>query len=113
MATAARKAYVKRWQEVNKEQVTAERLRKRLKLRQRVLDMFGGVCLWCGEDHALVLDLDHIHGNGYQDRKTRSSNQLYAAVARGDEDPAKFRLLCRNCNWIAWAQRRKDPRVTF
>lgn len=76
---------------------TASRRRTTRKLRQAVLDLFGGKCGTCGFDDWRALQIDHIAGGGYQERKRINQYQVSKRVlAHSDE----YQLLCANCNWI-------------
>lgn len=80
-------------------------------VKQRVLDLFMGWCAVCREPDPTVLQLDHIAGDGAEQR--RANKETTDAVYRQilDDLPAarkRFRLLCSNCNWKAYKLDR-DP----
>ena len=78
------------------------------KLRKAALAMLGGKCK-CGEDDADVMCVDHVDGNGRQDRKSLGgSNQMYRDVV---ENPHNYQLLCHNCNWIKRHEREEWPKA--
>ncbi len=57
-------------------------------------------CEICGENRFDALDLDHIHGGGIRHRKQFSNpTSFYRSIVK-DGFPEKYRVLCRNCNWI-------------
>lgn len=83
----------------------------RLKERELILNAYGRKCAECGIDNVLVLDLDHKFGNGAQHRKAVGSWRVYTdVIKRGFPDD--FRLLCKNCNWLAWLKI-KPPTTTL
>jgi len=58
-------------------------------------------CVKCGIDDIRVLDVDHIHGGGTEQRKTAGrGNQFYHYLIKAGL-PDGYQLLCRNCNWLA------------
>lgn len=71
--------------------------KRQFRLRLSLIKMLGGKCVKCGIDNPFLLCFDHINGDGYQDRKSRSSNGLLASIAR---PPERFQLLCHNCNYL-------------
>jgi hypothetical protein len=68
-------------------------------LRQKVLAALGGVCVKCGFEDERVLQVDHIAGNGADERREvgRGSRAIYKKVLK---DSSGYQLLCANCNWI-------------
>jgi len=81
-----------------------ERQRQVHKVNKRKLfDLLGGVCLKCGFTDERALQIDHIDGGGFYERKKLKINPKgffgYAlqSVLRGEK---KYQLLCANCNWI-------------
>jgi len=81
---------------------------KRIKLI--VLQEYGqSKCAFCGITDIRVLELDHIHGGGNKQRKEtylHSSHHLRSYLyVNGFPDKDKYRVLCKNCNWIAYLER--------
>ncbi len=67
-------------------------------LRSLVIELYGKKCVRCGYLDQRVLQLDHINGNGRQERKA-----IYNHVYRNaylEFDLSKYQLLCANCNWL-------------
>jgi hypothetical protein len=65
-------------------------------------------CAICPEARFDALDIDHIHGGGRKERQGFGSNRkLYKHIIDTGFPPG-YRVLCRNCNWIAFL-RRNDP----
>jgi hypothetical protein len=63
-------------------------------------------CAHCGEGRIPVLDLDHVNGNGREHRPVKGIGGYRAYQhALQVEDKTQYRILCRNCNWIArWGE---------
>jgi len=72
----------------------------RVRQKQKALAALGGVCKRCGFSDSRALQIDHIAGNGYQERK-RSLITRYTQIINS-VSPASlgYQLLCANCNWI-------------
>jgi hypothetical protein len=60
-------------------------------------------CVKCGNEDIRVLTIDHINGNGAEDRRKtefkKDSRRLYAWLKRNNY-PSGYQCLCMNCNWI-------------
>lgn len=72
------------------------------RLREKKLEairQFGAKCSRCGFDDWRALQFDHILGDGSKDRRLHRQNSFgyYDYIMK---NPANFRLLCSNCNWI-------------
>lgn len=79
-------------------QLTASQ-RYRRRLREAVLDKFGRKCAHCGFGDVRALHVDHVHGNGKQDRKRFGHSTAYYRDVLVNTT-GKYQLLCANCNWI-------------
>lgn len=69
--------------------------------RYIVIDYLGGKCIKCGfnkDKRALVLD--HINGDGKQDRLKNGSRIYRYYCTRLDEADKVLQVLCANCNLI-------------
>lgn len=68
--------------------------------RAAVLDLLGGRCACCGEDHPEFLTLDHRNGGGNEHRRQRCYNAalIYKDVLADPDAKAHYRILCWNCN---------------
>lgn len=93
--------YQRVWREKNREKLRRyEANRKpRPNLRPRVVERLGSRCASCGTDDIRVLQVDHVHGGGEEDRRSRTAVTIWRAILRGDED-GNFQLLCANCHLI-------------
>lgn len=82
------------------------------RLRAAVLMLLGGKCanpncrhlnldgtLGCTDSR--LLHIDHIHKDGYKERKvTRSATALLRKILRMNNPAEVYRLLCASCNWL-------------
>jgi len=82
---------------------------------QMVLSWYGGKCDWCGIDDFRVLTIDHTYPKGHRNRLADKLNHYILAkwiirnVVYGDEEKKAFRVLCRNCNWLARLNLQEKP----
>lgn len=70
----------------------------RVRLRDEIIDSYGGKCNCCGESERVFLALDHVHGGGSQDRQKHGGQAIYYRVRR-EGFPTDYQILCFNCNW--------------
>ena len=88
---------------------TLTRKRKRYaELRQAVIAKLGNKCIRCGFADFRALQIDHIDGNGYKERKRIVANApgWYRRIL---VDPSGYQVLCANCNWIKRYENREGP----
>ena len=98
----------------------AEVLRRnnRLLLKTEVLTHYGNgklACVKCGFDDIRALSIDHIKGNGAEERKRLGASRLYNYL-RERNYPRGYQTLCMNCQWIKKAKNgeyRQSPRKAF
>jgi hypothetical protein len=83
------------WVKRNREQANARQVAYRARLFAQVVAAYGGRCSCCGEDDPVFLTLDHVDGR--EPNELAGSYLLYARAKR-EGWPAKYRLLCWNCN---------------
>jgi len=108
---------MKDYREKHYEELTAKarvydrRVNKELKME--TLNAYGGAkCAICGYDKDYrALDIDHIEGSGNRDRAKRGINggvKFYKVLRKnGFPDKDKYRVLCRNCNWLEYLNKRQ------
>lgn len=81
-----------------------QRDRARL-FRTKMVDILGGKCVRCGFSDPRALNIDHVNGDGFIDRKKKRINHeklfrnLCESVAKKEN---RYQLLCANCNWIKY-----------
>ena len=95
--------YDTRPNEYHKRHLVSQR-KHRDKRREEILDFFGRKCVRCGFSDSRALQIDHINGNGAEDRRIHSAGSLWGVPKLIEENPDRARkelqLLCANCNWI-------------
>jgi len=69
------------------------------KLRLNVIKGYGGKCELCSEDNPHFLTIDHVNGDGAEERKVFGGWEKLYRKLRDDNYPRdNYRLLCYNCN---------------
>lgn len=78
-------------------------------MREMVMEKFSGRCvakdcMWVNADGSRgctdrrCLQINHVNGGGYAERRKLSGNAYYGHVL--DAPYGVYQLLCANCNWI-------------
>ncbi|MFA7143490.1 MAG: hypothetical protein WC175_05930 [Candidatus Dojkabacteria bacterium] len=67
-------------------------------LKNKFIEMYGGICNCCGEDNPKFLTLDHVKNDGYISRGNSKSNTNEVREAIAKYDPERYQILCYNCN---------------
>ena len=82
-----------------------------VELRKHVLVALGGKCVCCGYDKDLRgLVLDHINGDGHEDRK-RYGSKLFRHYSKNLEAAKSvLQVLCATCNQIKSIEQREHNR---
>jgi len=91
---------VKKWQQNNKDRCNQLVREENQRLRDEVIDAYGGECACCGETRKEYLTIDHIDGNGNKQKReigVKDSRSLYRWL-RQNNYPEGFQVLCFNCN---------------
>lgn len=85
----------------NPKQVEKELNRDKDK-RLYLIAFLGGKCIKCGyNEDKRALQLDHIQGDGYLDRKQKGRTKIYRFYMKNlEEATKKLQVLCANCNKI-------------
>lgn len=85
--------------------------KSRALIKAKAIAALGGKCVRCGyDDNIFALQIDHINGDGSQDRKSRNNNQwsLYKDIVNFNMRD-KYQVLCANCNQIKRMENREHP----
>ncbi len=67
------------------------------KLRDLVIQGYGGKCTCCTEDRREFLTLEHIGGGGNKHRQKMQQHQIFRQIIKS-KFPNKYTILCWNCN---------------
>ena len=100
--------YVKEWRKKNKEKFHATQKKCYDTARIDALTQYSGgtpKCACCGEEGLVFLTIDHIHGNGSEERRARTKELGYAPSGNSlvywlkkNDYPEGYQILCYNCN---------------
>lgn len=110
----------KKWEEENRQQRTIDKTRRcrmnpqreanrakryNLNLKLEMIAAYGGKCLCCGESRWEFLTIDHINGDGAQERKKSREDgrcgaglPFYYVLKKQGWPQDRYQLLCMNCN---------------
>lgn len=103
----AKKAEQMRVRRLNfKDQFRQQGLNYRQATRERLFEMYGRTCAICGFGDCRALSLDHIHGDGNEERRQVGENGVYR-LALQEYAPGRYRILCMNCQFIEHKERSK------
>lgn len=94
-----RRAALERYRKANPNAQRDLRRRKRIE----ILEFFGGICVKCGLSNQVALEVDHINGGGWSERKSGADTiwkQLKLIRNNPDLARSKYQLLCANCHAI-------------
>lgn len=64
--------------------------------RLAILKALGAQCVKCGYSHPAALQVDHVHGDGAEERKAHGSGvykHIFLNLSTG-----RYQILCANCN---------------
>lgn len=92
------------WQREYQRRRRSTRLEQGRILRKKVIDLFGGKCVYCGCDIFEVLEINHKNGGGNAERRKSGSwqggNGYLREFLNGTRNKDDYELTCRICN--AW-----------
>jgi len=80
--------------------------RLRVTIKAEVLIHYGNgkyACVVCGESRPACLSIDHINGNGCQERKRFGANRFgykFYLYLKKNKYPAGYQTLCMNCQFV-------------
>jgi hypothetical protein len=71
---------------------------KRL-LQEIIFFKLNPICNCCGETNRFFLQIDHIHNDGYLDKKDKSITSAIVYYEKVIKNIQNFQILCANCNF--------------
>ncbi len=82
--------------------------------RHNLIDLMGGKCVHCGFTDKRALQIDHVDGDGWVQRKKYKefggiSNTMYYNLVEESylKKDGAYQILCANCNWIKRIENRE------
>jgi hypothetical protein len=81
--------------------INAKAKKRTRDIRIEMIAAYGGECVCCGEQALEFLSIDHIYGDGRQDREKLNvvGHTFYRILKRQGWPKDRYRLLCFNCNF--------------
>ena len=75
-------------------------------------------CALCDYSDVRALEIDHIHGGGYEARKDKNRVRYWKKIRLQYlrslvKKVPEFRLLCRNCNWTSHLERKESVTISI
>lgn len=69
--------------------------------RLALVSIMGGKCVICGIDDVNVLDIDHVNGDGRDERSIYGDSRevCFYYLKNPDKIPGRIQLLCKNCHY--------------
>jgi hypothetical protein len=96
-----------KWKAENRDKHREAQRAHRFEVRREILTLLQGSasCKRCGMTDLRCLQIDHIHGSGRNDARTRQgTTNMWALrnwIAENPKEAKKrYQVLCANCNWI-------------
>ena len=93
----------RKYRDNNREKVRQSQRESKLKKKEEIHSLLGNKCIKCGFNDNRALQIDHIYGGGYIERKEYNKNpskyykNILTSILSFEN---KYQLLCANCNWI-------------
>lgn len=72
--------------------------KRRMEQRLKVIELFGGKCIYCGCDNYRALEVNHRNGGGVKERKNLNGGIFYKKILTGERKTDDLELTCRVCN---------------
>lgn len=66
-------------------------------IKIKLVNGYGGKCVYCGETHIEFLSLDHVNNDGAEERRKYTGHMWIRAINEGFPD--KYQVLCMSCNF--------------
>ena len=93
-----RAKYFARYYAANYQRLRAHTRAWRAQIDAKLREIYGSVCACCGETEPAFLTIDHVNGDGAEDRKKHGGHrQLRFWLSQQPKLP-DYRMLCWNCN---------------
>ena len=101
-------AYMREWRNRPgvRDRVNGQRRKAGFRLRERdrkaIVEKFGGKCVGCGFTDWRALQIDHLKGNGAEERRLHGPHYAQRRILNLPikEIEDEYQLLCANCNRI-------------
>jgi len=94
-----------KWKKANKIKANELERKRYCRLRLKALEIIGKLhCSNCGCNRYDFLEINHINGNGYQERKTTQTAKFYSNIINGKRSTEDLNILCKPCNVLHYLE---------
>lgn len=93
--------YNRKWRLRNRQRYNNNNRLYRIKRRRKIIEHYSGIppkCSCCGEKEYLCLTIDHIDGDGKENRLEIGQSNIEYWIFKNDF-PNGIQILCYNCNF--------------
>lgn len=110
--SAQMKYYLKNRSKIAIKQRIADKNRNKI-YRGSVFELLGYKCVKCGFCDIRALQIDHINGDGKEERSSNpGARKYYKEMLKNiSEKKSKYQILCANCNWIKRFENNEQFRI--
>lgn len=91
-----------------------ESCKRRAKLKISVLTYYGNgkcACVRCGESRTACLSIDHIDGNGAEERRNDLKGKSLYSYLHKRGFPLGYQTLCMNCQWVKRFENNEQKKI--
>lgn len=98
-------SYMKKYREENIIKLKLYDKHRIAELKKDVISHYGGECSCCGEKQIEFLSIDHINGDGAEERRrlfgdrTYGGWSIYRLIQKNGYPAERYQVLCMNCNF--------------
>jgi len=98
----------KKYRSTHKERLTVQSKIYVRNVRRKLIELIGNmsekrkpICMCCGEDDLMYLQIDHVYNDGSKDKQKNNLYRRGVLHTRREylKNPKRFQLLCANCNY--------------
>lgn len=92
----------RKWEAENRDKVIIQKResgrRANARLKNEIIEAYGGKCVCCGETTTEFMTIDHAYGRANDQEPRRTGKDLYRWLKKMGFPQDGFQLMCFNCN---------------
>ena len=92
------RAYARKYRVENHEKIRDSCRNSAATGRRKHLAALGGMCVRCGFDNPLCLEIDHRHDDGYKELSSSLRYGVLKAAIKNGTQHERHQILCSNCH---------------
>lgn len=77
-------------------------------IRRQIVQALGGKCAHCPVTDFRVLEIDHVYGDGCEERRAHGNGRTYLKHILAQSHEGRYQLLCANCHKIKGFERMEN-----